>query len=289
LGPMTDCEHVRLELGGSWSPGPPTVMRKAVADHLSTCAACRTVASELGEVCKLVSSAPLEHEPPSGLEQRVFDLIELDPVIRLAERAPLELDAPPGLEMRVLSRVGLPFQTPGRPWSRIAAVLAPGLAAVAVLLALLGINWRSESVGLRSEIKEMEHQYGHPGDTIRTVSMTGPVTPESKARVALVSDRSSRYRLVLNASRLAPTPPGFHYELWLIGERGTVSSVAFRVSRPDNLVFNVPLGVDPSRYPKIELTLEPDDGGSNLSGPAVMTARLGGSEPVPASPMTAAP
>jgi hypothetical protein len=122
------------------------------------------------------------------------------------------------------------------------------------------------------------------GVPIHTVSLFDH-NNHSRARVTLMSDNSSTqtstsgYHLVVTVHDLPPTAPGYHYELWLIGPKGVVPSIAFPMGRSGSMAFNFPLDVDPHAYPSIEMTLEPDDGDPGMNGAPLMTGKLAANAP----------
>lgn len=216
-----------------------------VERHLQECADCRDELDSLRRVAALVGNAPLEHSPPRELEERA------------------------------LGRVGIATGSQGGGWSRAALVLVPGLAAAAVALAVLGIGWRNDAQDARDQVASLREQSGVP---VQSVSLVDPQT-HSRAEVTLMSeDRSGSergaYHLVVTAHDLPPTQPGYHYELWLIGKHGVVPSLGFPVARSDDMVFDFPLGVNPRRYPSVEMTLEPDDGDAGMNGVPMMAGNL---------------
>ncbi len=274
---MSGCEDVRAELTAHLADGalPPHL-----AAHLSDCDVCLALWRDLRATASLVGRAPLEEAPPEDLEERVMAMVAMDDVAQLAQRAALEHQPPAGLEERVLGRArARPVRSA---WARVAVALAPGLAAATVALAVLGARWYGESHHLHSRLEALQERFGTSGVPVQETVLTDRRSG-SRAHVTLMSDTHTgppRYHLLLRADHLKPTPPGLHYELWLIGPHGVVHSAAFVVGRSDTVLVNLPLSVDPLEYPTIELTIVPDAAGELVGGVSVAEGHLR-SAPVP--------
>jgi Anti-sigma-K factor rskA len=224
----------------------------------------------MGEVGRLIASAPLEHEPPADLEERVFALVAMDDAARLIASAPLEAEPPLDLERRSLLGAGVAGSDRR---SRVAAVVAPGLAAAAVTLAVLGANWHSDAEHWHERASTAATQLGSLGTPMGNILLSGPSTSHSPARGELVR-LDQGYRLVLDTSTLPPTPPGYSYELWLAGPSGRTPAGSFSKTGSEHAMLAFMIGVDPAQYPKLEVRLEPNDGRPTLSGEKVMQARI---------------
>lgn len=241
------CDEVGAEIPLIAAGAKPSA---PVQDHLSVCPGCRSDLTIAERVAGMIAQAPLEHAPP------------------------------PDLEERALARVGILPRPALGPWTKAATVLAPGLAAAAVVLAILGVGWREDARDARDQVASMRKGGGVPVNTVSLIDRTN----HSSAQVTLMSDQSSTpaagtYHLVMTVHDLPPTAPGYHYELWLIGHKGVIPSVAFPMGRSGDLAFNFPLDVDPHDYPSIEMTLEPDDGDPGMNGAPLMEGRLATSAP----------
>jgi anti-sigma-K factor RskA len=65
----------------------------------------------------------------------------------------------------------------------------------------------------------------------------------------------------LTVSGLRPSRPGEYYELWLLNSAEDLVSVGtFRVGEQGSATVEFPLGVDPSGYRLVDVSVEPDDG-----------------------------
>ena len=163
---MTRCDEVRLEfhsyLMGELAPPVAQEVRR----HVDSCHGCRAEMDRVAGVHRLLVDAPIDHVPGLHLEDDVFSLVELDRVGRLASEAPLTVEPPDDLERAALERAGV--LAPRR--SRATMVLVPALGAATVVLAILGINWRSEADQMRDDL-------GPVGQTMQLVDLDGSPEP----------------------------------------------------------------------------------------------------------------
>jgi anti-sigma-K factor RskA len=106
---------------------------------------------------------------------------------------------------------------------------------------------------------------------MQTIELSGQTVA---ADLALVHFRHDNYRLELHAANVPDCPPGYYYEVWLRGDDGEVSAGSFRIVRPDDLVLNFTVGIDPAEYYLVEVTREPVEGVPDKEGPVVMRGAL---------------
>lgn len=214
----------------------------------------------------LLSGAGLGASPPGDLEERTFEAIRLERVGLLVAEAPLEGRPPVDLEERSLQRAlgadqGATVVRTER-WGRASRFLAPAFAAAAIVIGLFAYNLsqRLEAVENKPEPKPTGHE-------MQVVALSGSI---GEAELGLEHFRHDNYRLSLYANDLASQPKGFHYELWLTGQKGDVSAGSFRIQRADNIIFDFLTGADPKDFPNLEVTLEPEDGNPAKTGEVVM-------------------
>jgi hypothetical protein len=261
------CDEVRLELPGLLSGELGTQIAISVNVHLRDCAACARELEELRGTVLLLRDAKLQDLVTPDLERRVFELAAFEDVGSLVSAAPLETQPPVDLEARALVRAGLlddiVKRRPSR-WAKVSMVLVPGLAATALIVGFFATEWRSR-------IAELENVFGPMGQPVAAQQLTS-FNSANRARAELFDSTDATYHLVLRAYHLPPTPEGYRYELWLSGERGTVSAGSFSVDGSEDRVFVFTVSVDPSEYPDIEISLEPDDGDPDHTGTTVMEA-----------------
>jgi hypothetical protein len=258
---MTRCDDVRLELQpylmGELLPRDA----QSVAAHVDSCAACREEMARVAAVHRLLVEAPLDRVPSSRLEDEVFSLVALDRVGRLASEVPLGAEPPDELERAALERAGI--LAPRR--SRTVTVLVPALGVATVVLGILGMNWRSEADRMRDDL-------GPLGQTLQLVDLEGSPEPPDETTVELVRYGDRAYKVVVDGA-MPPAPEGHYYEVWMIGAAGRVSCGTFNAGYEDT-VHTFPVGVDPSEYPIIEITLEPADGDESMNGTPKWEGRL---------------
>jgi hypothetical protein len=264
---MRRCEEVRLELPGLLSGELGTQTAISVNIHLRDCSLCFRDLEQLRSTLHMLRHASLQFDPDPDLEDRVFELTSFEEIGSLVSAAPLEKEPPVDLEARSLVRAGVldSMVNPRRSrWSKVAMILAPSLAATALVFGLLATEWRSRFI-------ELEDIFGEMGRPLATQQLTSFNTSNS-AQAELFDSTQETYHLVLRTYDLPATPEGYRYELWLSGERGTVSAGSFSVQGPEDRVFVFTVSVSPWEYPDLEITLEPDDGNPDHTGTTVMEA-----------------
>ncbi|HEX2057273.1 MAG TPA: anti-sigma factor [Actinomycetota bacterium] len=265
---MTRCDEVRLDfhsyLMGELAPPAAQEVRR----HVDECDSCRAELARVSSVHKLLVEAPLEHSPGPALEDEVFALVELDRVGHLASEVPLGAEPPDDLERAALERAGV--ISPRR--SRATTVLVPALGVATVVLGVLGINWRSEADRIRDDA-------GPLGQTMQQVRLEGASAPSDATTVELVrygGTGGTGYRVEMD-SPFPPAPEGYYYELWMVGASGRVSCGAFK----GGSFHDFPVGVDPSEYPYLQITLEPEDGDESMNGTVQWEGRLDSTASLP--------
>ncbi|MDQ3952361.1 MAG: anti-sigma factor [Actinomycetota bacterium] len=242
---------------GELSPAAAQQVRR----HVDSCEACRVELGRFGSAHRLLVDAPLEHSPPPGLEDDVLALVELDRVGRLASEVPLAAEPPDGLERAALERAGVV----GARRSRTATILVPALGAATLVLGILGINWRSQADRMREDL-------GPAGQTMELVRLEGASAPSRATTVELVRYGGTGYRVEMDGT-IPPAPDGYYYELWMVGASGRVSCGTFSAGN-DETVHHFPVGIDPSEYPYLQITLEPEDGNESMNGTVQWEGRL---------------
>jgi Anti-sigma-K factor rskA, C-terminal/Putative zinc-finger len=264
---MKRCEEVRVELPGLLRGELGTQTAISVNIHLRDCAACSIELEELRDTIKVLREIPLQYDPDPDLEQRVFMLTSFEEIGSLVSAAPLEKEPPIDLEARSLVRAGVldsMVDSKRSRWSKVAMVLAPTLAATAIVFAFLATEWRSR-------FTELEDIFGGMGQPLASQQLTSFDT-SNRAQADLFDSTQETYQLVLRTYDLPATPDGYRYELWLSGERGTVPAGSFSLNGPEDHVFVFTVSVSPWEYPDLEITLEPDDGNPEHTGTTVMEA-----------------
>ncbi|MFN2594247.1 MAG: zf-HC2 domain-containing protein [Actinomycetota bacterium] len=272
---MSDCERIREDLApfatGSLDPS----RAKQVATHVASCPECAAELESVSYVRRMIAAAPLEHDPPPDLADKVFALPELEPLGRFVADAPLEHEPPVDLEARSLVRSGIASEIrTATGWQRVAAVVAPAFGVAAVALAAIGVYWHSQENELAGRIRTIHDAAGPLGVKLTSLHFTG-AEDSGAADGDLWHMPHDNYRLVIHAHGLPLTPPGFHYEVWMSGSNGRqMMAGSFRVLTNRQTVFPLFVGIDPAEYPHVEIRLEREDGDPALTGSTVMHADL---------------
>jgi hypothetical protein len=272
---VIECDEIRIDLAAFAVGSLDPERSEQVARHLAACSACTADLDLVRSVGRLVASAPLEHDPPPDLAEKVFGVAELEPLGGLVAGAPLEHEPPTDLETRSLGRTGI-YSTirTATGWQRVAAVVAPAFGAAAVVMAAAGVYWHGQEHELAGRIRIMHDATGPTGVKLTSLHFQGASTTGA-ADGDLWHMPHDNYRLVIHAHGLPITPPGFHYEVWMSGadDRRTMAG-SFRVLTDRQTVFPLFVGIDPADYPHVEIRLEREDGDPALTGSTVMQADL---------------
>ncbi len=220
----------------------------ALATHLAGCAECTDAWRQLsGASARLIAAArtlPLEADPPTQLRDRVLAArrqaaMSSEAQVVPAAEAPLPARSAGGLS--------------GRGWlGRVAWGGGGALVGAAAVLALFMI--------------------GSPRVSPERIALTGSaLAPAASGSVLLEPLPEGSVRVELAMSGLPRSDAGHFYELWLVGDGGRVSAGTFR-SDGSPIVQTFTTAADLGVYPRIGITLEPDDG-----DPAASEQRVAGS------------
>ena len=131
--------------------------------------------------------------------------------------------------------------------------LVPALAAI-VLIAV--------GVGATLAVQQLSGDDA-AGERVELAGL--PLAPSASGEARLDGDVN------LTVSGLRPSRPGEYYELWLLNSPEDLVSVgSFRVGEDGRATVEFPLGVDPSRYQLLDVSVEPDDGDPGHSSRSVL-------------------
>jgi anti-sigma factor RsiW len=244
--------------------------------HLAGCSECGAEVAELGSLPALLRSAAAA--PPPALHRRTLDAVtsaRRNPPRPLpnwdAPTPPSGLPRPSG-PPRPSGQPGVPGLpgAPGLPGvpglpanvmplrprrSRAVRWLAAAAAGLLVVAAL-GIGAVVLSGG---------------GDTTTIALSAGDVGSGSGR--AVVSQVDGGRRIELTVSGLPANPPGTYYECWFVGPGDTeeapnrVSAGTFTVGADGTATVTMVSAADAGRFPRMGVTLEPDDGNPARTGP----------------------
>lgn len=240
--------------------------RRELDAHLSTCAQCRQEMVEIDESLGLLHAHAVA--PPSADVRAAtlgaIALTKFGPELGLAVESPS-----PGLKASVMERVRQEQQgsaasenvIPMR--SRRARMLRSLGAAAALLILGVGIGWVLGADDAPPRVTaEPEMPEGHETQILLLKGM-GPGELEVRHY------RHDNFRLTLSVEGFKPTPSGFHYAVWVRGTSGDVAIGTFRLQREDDFEIPFALGVNPSDFPDLAVTLEPNSGDPTLQGEIV--------------------
>ena len=267
----------------------------AFETHLASCARCSSEVAELGGLPSLLAGAELA--PPAALRQRTLDAIRTEAAGGRAPGGawpgPAAGEAPgatvlgagrwlgagrsptagqvPGVGEPGAERAGRPpggapppgdvvpadgVVTPLRPRQRATRWI--GAAAAALLLVA------AASVGFVL--------LGGDGGGTTTVALVAADVGTGSGS-AVVKQLAQGREVRLSVSGLPPNPPGTYYECWFVGPGDTeqqpnrVSAGTFTVGAGGSATVQMISAADPARFPKMGVTLEPDDGNPARTGP----------------------
>lgn len=232
-------EHVASAIIERRPPDPE------LAVHLAGCAECSDTWRQLsGASARLITAArglPLEAEPPARLRRRVV----------AGRHEAGTATASGAIRTPSADSTARPRR---RPWfGRVAwgtgGVLVGAVAAIALIMV------------------------SSPAPPSGRIALSGSsLAPEATGSVVLERLPEGSVRVELAISGLPRAEAGEFYELWLVGDGGRVSAGTFR-SDGSALVRVFTTAADLAKYPRIGITLEPDDG-----DPAASDQRVAGSD-----------
>jgi anti-sigma-K factor RskA len=216
-----------------------------VARHLTTCAACRALAAELGTAAALLPLACDAVEPAPDLKGRILAAVEAE---REGPRQPSGLPLPPEPPTAREPGAG-PVRPRSRPWTRTPWTLA----TAALLLVCLGLGaWNLQ---LRQERSRQAEQLA----LYQTARQTWALAGTSAVPLLLVRG-------------LPPPGPDRSYQVWLIRDGRPASArvlpAGAGIERPIEL--EQPL----TGAQTVAITNEPAGGSPGPTGPILLAGEL---------------
>lgn len=114
-------------------------------------------------------------------------------------------------------------------------------------------------------------------------------SPGATGTAQLVRTKGGGWVMRLKVKGLAPNPTGSVYQCWYVGtadgtaadgteKQDRISVGTFR-TKDGSIVVEWPTAADPKRYPKVGITLEPNDGNPLRSGPKVLVGATSAKAP----------
>lgn len=242
---------------------PGDVSTDADRAHLDACAACSTELSALSEVSQVattVTAADVLVAPGAAVWQRIHAELGLRDVgPENPVREPL---APPvddgDRRLSVVRDTAPPTSAPRQrrllPWvsAAAAAALVVGVAG--------GVFWeRQESTG--AEV------------TLASASLDAlPAWPDASGQARLEESADGLRQVVVDVD--AAATPGGYREVWLLAD-DLSGLVSLGVLEGNQGRFDVPAGLDVSRFSLVDVSQEPLDGDPGHSGDSIVRGALG--------------
>ncbi len=265
-----NCEGVRQDLPLHLRDELSVVDRGHLEAHLASCGSCT---SELEAVRQIMASIQANGiEPPSSdLRAVVLAMAEADRLAPMLSRAV----EPPRAELKqqVLGAIQREAKNAHRPatvsvLARHRKQVARALVAAAILVAgvVLGSVFGTEDPSVGT-VAIGSVPLGHETQVV-TLEGMGP------SNAVVRHYRHDNFRLILSVVGYEVTPAGFHYAVWVRGSAGDVAIGTFRLKRSDTFDIPFAIGVNPTDYPELAVTLEPDDGDPALTGQIVTRGRF---------------
>lgn len=245
---------------------------QAFQAHLAGCPACQAEVAELGGLPALLRSAAPPVPPP--LRQRTFAALS-------AASTPAPGAAPasgPGRAPGAAPGSGpAPASGPARPVSgagpapmvRPVTPLRPRRPAVRWLAAAAAALLVVAAVGIGAVLLTR-------GDTT-TIALVAADTGAGSGQ-AVVRETGGGRQVELSVAGLPANPPGTYYECWFVGPGDTeekpnrVSAGTFTVGADGRATVTMISAADLARFPRMGVTLEPDDGNPARTGPKYLVS-----------------
>jgi hypothetical protein len=264
-----NCDAARLDLAFALRDELNEVDATELERHLASCRSCSAERVELAGTMALTAGRATG-PPPEHLRAGVLSAVEAE---RVESALELVVEPPPeDLKARVLAAAAR--EDPGRRGGGRPVVFSSNrttrlgriLAAAALVVGGLVLG----AVAFRQNPPEIFAGDIPPGHATQTLRLTGDGPSSAEVR----HYRHDNFRVTMSVEGFAPTPPGSHYVVWVRGAGGDVAVGTFRLKRPDD--FDVPfaVGVNPSEFPELVVTLEPNGGSSALEGEVVVRGRF---------------
>jgi Anti-sigma-K factor rskA/Putative zinc-finger len=262
---MSAHDDFLVDIPGLLAGELPDARKVEVEQHFAGCADCSVVFTEMSETVNFASALPLEYQPPQRLEEKTFALIEME---REKEQRTVRTVPEPARWSRARDEAR-------RRWFSPRALLAPGLAAVFIALAVVSASLWAQKSDLENQL---EQERGGSGEEVAEVELVAAADADTQATARLIQLDGENLRIELDTSNLPAPPKDYHYELWLgTGEDGWASAGTFETSGEDG-EFTFMTAVDPLKFPVVDITLEREDGAPERDGQGVMRGRVDLSE-----------
>lgn len=227
-----------------------------VDEHLDTCVRCRTRLEEAKRLVALLAWTPDQHEPPPALRDRV---------VRHARQT-----RQPVTNQHWWQR----FDPGAWGWTRPRRIAGFGLAAAALILALLGNTFRLQRHVARLQSEVMEPQVAQllrtPG--ARLVVLLPQASGSTGTGQMLMNNAGTQGYLVTDA--LPPLPTDKAYQLWMIGSAGPTNAGVFTVDQQGVATVLVNIPGQAQNYQATGVTVEPAGGSPQPTSDPILLTEL---------------
>lgn len=194
--------------------------------------------------------------------------ITTDDVIRRLQQLPSDAWEPPHAPPLRIAFGGesppQPAREPGRvrAWLTQTFTMRPlSAAALASVFLLLGVAGGAVLSGDSSPTAQ-------PAEELQLAALPG--AEGATATAAMGGDLDG---MKLKVSGLPPSKPGEYYELWALNTPDDLAPIGtFRVGDDGEAEVQFALGIDPSRYQALDVSVEREDGDPGHSGNSVLRA-----------------
>ncbi len=234
---MAEHEHAQPDVAGYVLGVLEPDEAAAFAAHIEGCRACRDEVADLAGAGELLARAAPAVDVPAGLEARTFA------AIAAADYGP----------------------TPARRrrWDGARRLVAAAAAVVLVGVGITVVRQATEPEAAVAQVIELEAPGGGPASAVAHVrrTPTGGV-------------------IEMEVEGLAPPPPGSVFECWLVAASGDsidrpnrVSVGTFTVDQDGRATVRWDFSADTTRFPRMGVTIEPDDGNPVHTSQRVLAAK----------------
>jgi hypothetical protein len=257
--------------------------RAELGRHLSTCAPCRRLSTELDDVVGDLALIAPPLQPPTALRASVLAALRDPrgtagsgggPALTLV--APTVLGAAPSATEADAGARDRAGRSSGRTWiGRWGGLAAAAVfAIVAVGLGARGVQLADEVAATSTALAEAQAELAARQGAVAVVADPGHVTvalhaepaaPSADAVVLFVPGTTESY---LMANGLPATPDGHVYQLWFADDTGVHALGTFH--HDGTGPFVAPFGVDLGPSAAAMVTLEPEGGAVGEPGPQVI-------------------
>jgi anti-sigma-K factor RskA len=255
---------------------------RALEDHLSTCAACRTELAEWQDTTAAFVYSTPSIEPPPALRSSLLASIRAAKAETLSSseakrRRDSVADAAGQISPAATNVIALPERTRTR-WNvaQKFGALAASLFFAAVVIALVMLWSRNQAMqaelarsnrDLQATQEQLRHEqekssmFASPETKVATLTGT-PMAPDAHARLAYNNQGSA----MLIADKLPPAPAGKDYQIWFIADGKPMPGGVFKPDAAGHVEMQDRIPAAARGAAAFAITLEPQGGTSAPTG-----------------------